>query len=192
MSPITHFLVSWVVADRVLLDDRDKMLVAAAGVLPDLDSLGVVVDLGSPLLGGPETELFATYHHFLTHGIAAAVVIPLLLTPWAQEKLKVFLWGFVVFHLHVICDLIGARGPEPEDLWPIYYLGPFTKNSGVLIYQDQWPLNAWPNVLLTVLLLGWVFYSMWRRDKSPLLPWAPRIHAEVVAVLRNRFGSRDS
>ena len=70
MSPITHFLASWVVADTVLEEDRDKMLVACAGILPDLDSLGVVCDFASPALGGPETNLYADFHHFLFHGLA--------------------------------------------------------------------------------------------------------------------------
>jgi hypothetical protein len=36
--------------------------------------------------------------------------------------------SLVTFHLHLLCDLAGFRGPSPEDLWPIFYFGPFDKD----------------------------------------------------------------
>jgi hypothetical protein len=37
MSPITHFLTSWVVANSAHLNRKDRILVTLAGILPDLD-----------------------------------------------------------------------------------------------------------------------------------------------------------
>ncbi len=189
MSPITHTLLSWFVGDRALDDDRDKLLVAAAGLLPDLDSAGVVVDLASPQLGGPETELFATYHHFLTHGLLAALAIPALLCLWAKDRARVFFFGVLVFHLHVVCDIVGSRGIEREDIWPLYYLGPFTREYGEFAVSWQWALNGWPNIVLTMLLLVYVFYRLWQGAASPFLPWAPKLHETLSRTLQARFGA---
>ena len=42
MSPITHFLAGWTIANTVKFDKRDRMLVTLAGVVPDVDGMGVV------------------------------------------------------------------------------------------------------------------------------------------------------
>ena len=191
MSPITHFLASWVVADTVLEDDRDKMLVAVAGILPDLDSLGVVVDFASPALGGPETHLYADLHHFLFHGLAGITVLSALLAVKAIKKQKVFLWAFIVAHFHCLCDFVGSKGPYDaiEDLWPIYYLGPFSRTHGHLLWEGQWKLNGWQNISFTVALLCWVFYAAWKYDRSPFRPLSKKVHHAFVETLRARFGN---
>lgn len=193
MSPITHFLASWVVADAVLEEDRDKMLVAFAGILPDLDSLGVVCDFASPALGGPETNLYADFHHFLFHGLAGIVVLSGLLAWKAFDKNKVFWWSMLVAHFHCLCDFVGSRGPTDtiDDLWPIYYLGPFSREYGHLLWEGQWKLNGWQNVSFTVTLLVWVFYAAWKYDRSPFRPILPKVHRGFVDTLRQRFGEPD-
>ncbi len=190
MSPITHFLASWVVADTFLEKDRDKMLVAFAGILPDLDSLGIVCDVLSPAMGGPETDLYAAYHHFLFHGFAGIFVLSALLAWRGFEKRKVFFWSFLVAHFHCLCDYVGSRGPTDtlDDLWPIFYWGPFSRDYGNLLWEGQWKLNGWQNVSFTIALLFWVFYAAWKYDRSPFRPVLPRVHTAFVKTLRNRFG----
>ena len=190
MSPITHFLASWVVADAVCEEDRDKMLVACAGILPDLDSLGIVCDFASPALGGPETTFYADLHHFLFHGLAGILVLSALLSWKAIHKKKVFIWAFVMAHFHCLCDFVGSRGPTDtiEDLWPIFYFGPFSRKYGNLLWEGQWKLNGWQNVSFTVALLIWVFYAAWKYDRSPFRPILPRVHEGFVGALRQRFG----
>ena len=191
MSPITHFIASWVVADTVLEDNRDKMLVAMAGILPDLDSLGVVCDVLSPVLGGPETDLYAGLHHFLFHGLPGITVLAALLAWKAIKKKRVFIWAFLVAHLHIICDFVGSRGPTDtiDDLWPIYYFGPFSSDLGNFLWEGQWKLNGWQNVSFTVGLLIWIFYAAWKYDRSPFKPISSKIHEGFVGALRGRFGT---
>lgn len=45
MSPITHLLVGWTLAEATTTDPRARRHIALAGAAPDLDGLGVVVDL---------------------------------------------------------------------------------------------------------------------------------------------------
>ncbi len=189
MSPITHGLLSWAIGERFLPAPRDVALVGLAGLAPDLDSLGVVLDLANGWLGRPATDYYATLHHFLFHGIAGAVVICGGLSLLAQQRARVLALAFLTFHLHLLCDVVGSRGPDPgEGVWPLYYLGPFSSSQGVLVWQNQWALNGWQNVSLTVALLAWTFYLAWRHDRSPLLPWASAAHRALVAALRGRFG----
>jgi hypothetical protein len=45
MSPVTHFLTGWVVANSAPLNWRERAVVTFAAVIPDLDGLGIVPDL---------------------------------------------------------------------------------------------------------------------------------------------------
>lgn len=62
MSPVTHFLASWVVASFPRLSRRDVGLVTSAGVAPDLDGLGAIPEV---LTRNSEHALdwFTRYHH---------------------------------------------------------------------------------------------------------------------------------
>src|SRR5262245_23284243 len=122
MNPITHFLASWTTADLARLDSRDRALVSVCGVAPDLDGLGVVVDYANRMLGRPESWYFGQYHHALLHGLPAAIVIPGIVAILARDRLRTFMVGVLVVHLHFLCDLVGARGPGVDDIWPIPYL----------------------------------------------------------------------
>ena len=45
MSPITHFLMGWAVANSApSLDKRERAMVTWAGLVPDVDGLGIVAD----------------------------------------------------------------------------------------------------------------------------------------------------
>src|SRR5260221_14762158 len=78
MSPVTHFFTGWLLATvsqngTAGLSRREKTLVVAAAVAPDLDGLGAIPELltrhsAHPLLW------FTQYHHSL-HTLAFALVV---------------------------------------------------------------------------------------------------------------------
>ena len=74
MSPITHLCASWIIGVKTTDNTRDCRLVALAGVAPDLDGLGLVVDLTARAFGH-ETFLWERFHHFLLHGLFGAALI---------------------------------------------------------------------------------------------------------------------
>jgi inner membrane protein len=154
VNPETHLLASWIIGAKTTDNPRDCALVALAGILPDADGLGLILDLTSHLFGGGKTFLYQHYHHYLLHGFLGGILISSLLTCFARRKLRVAPLAMAVFHLHVVCDLVGSRGPDPVDLWPIFYLGPFTKDP-MWIWKGQLPLDCWPNRILTVFLFAW-------------------------------------
>jgi hypothetical protein len=115
------------------------------------------VDVASRALGWKQTFLFQDYHHYLLHGAFGAVLTMALLACFAQQKTKIVLLSLVAFHLHLLCDLVGSRGAAPDDLWPIFYFGPFSKSS-VWLWKGQWALDAWPNRLVFLGVFGWALW----------------------------------
>ena len=68
MSPITHLLAGWTAANVVRLDRRDRILIALAGVIPDADGLGILVDLVRRSSVHPY-EFYQRFHHVLCHNL---------------------------------------------------------------------------------------------------------------------------
>jgi inner membrane protein len=235
MSPVTHFFAGWLLASvsptgrPTTLTRREKALVVAAAVAPDVDGLGIIPELltrntSHPLLW------FSQYHHSL-HTLAFALVCtlaafliagplagftfgrviqfrrrsrllsdfslgpairrpqplarrsPTHLTPshpWLTALLV-----FISFHLHLLCDLIGARGPD-GDQWPIPYLKPFS-NALQLTWYGQWALNGWQNFAITGILLLATFWLAWKHATSPLELFSQSANQALTHTLRNRF-----
>ncbi|HEV7674555.1 MAG TPA: metal-dependent hydrolase [Candidatus Angelobacter sp.] len=209
MSPITHFFAGWLLASvsptgrPSALTRREKALVVAAAVAPDLDGIGIVPELltrntSHPLLW------FSQYHHTL-HTLAFAIVFTfaafLLAGPLASFSLRpsisdrstpgrhspshpwlTALLVFLSFHLHLLCDLIGARGPD-GDQWPIPYLKPFS-NAVQLTWHGQWALNAWQNFVITGVLLLATFWIARKYGSSPLELVSERWNGKFVQTVR--------
>lgn len=212
MSPITHFFAGWLLASvsptgrPATLTRREKALVVAAAVAPDLDGIGIVPELltrntSHPLLW------FSQYHHTL-HNLAFALVCtlaafliagplanatlgpskqdrPLPAHPGPSHPALTALLVFLSFHLHLLCDLIGARGPD-GDQWPIPYLKPFS-NSIQLTWHGQWALNGWQNFLITGLFLLATFWLAWKYASSPLELVSQPANRSLTETLRQRF-----
>ncbi|HET9280934.1 MAG TPA: metal-dependent hydrolase [Candidatus Angelobacter sp.] len=218
MSPVTHFFAGWVLAcaSPVPLRRREKALVVAAAVAPDLDGLGIIPELltrhsSHPLLW------FSEYHHSL-HILAFALICTitafLVAGPLDRKKMSnefdlassasglemrslpqhlalprhpwiTALLVFVSFHLHLLCDLVGARGPDGYQ-WPIPYLEPFS-NAAQLAWHGQWALNGWQNFVITGLLLAATMWIAWRFETSPLELVSESANRAFTRTLRQRF-----
>lgn len=124
MSPATHFLVGWMVANSTRLDRRERAAVAIAGVIPDLDGLGVVAEILTRNTSRPLTW-FSDYHHTL-HNLPFALLVSVVAFLLARRRWKTAALAFLAFHLHLLGDLVGARGPDGYQ-WPIPYLLPFSR-----------------------------------------------------------------
>ena len=183
MSPETHLLASWIIAAKTTDNPRDCRLVTLAGILPDADGLGLMVDLACGWLGWKQTCLYEHYHHYLLHGAAGAILIAALLACFARRRLRVALLTLLVIHLHLLCDFVGSRGPAPEDLWPIFYLGPFDKDP-MWVWKGQWRLDSWMNRYLTVALFLWALWLPVRLGHSVVGVFSRRADQVFVGVLR--------
>ena len=185
MSPATHFLTGWLLANTTSLERRDRALVASAAVVPDIDGLGFIPELLTRNSAHP-ILWFSQYHHAL-HTLLFALVVTIAAFFLARQQWKTALLVFLSFHFHLFCDLVGARGPDGYQ-WPIPYLFPFS-NSLQLTWHGQWALNAWPNILITVILIFITLWLAWRVGRSPLEFVSVKADAAMVNTLRGRFSS---
>ena len=92
--------------------------------------------------------------------------------------------ALALFHLHLICDFIGSRGPASEDLWPIFYLGPFDKDP-MWIWKGQWRLDGWQNKTVFVAAFAAAWWLAVRKGHSVVGVFNRRADRAVVVVLRD-------
>lgn len=173
MQVPVHLALSWL-AGSPLAGRRDRVLVAWAGVVPDLDALS--------LLGG--AEAFGRYHHILTHGLPAALLTAALCCAAARARWKVLLLSFLTFHLHLACDLVGS-GVQHQP-WSISYLWPFSNAEYSVNFG--WDLASIQNGVIwiaAVVLTAWIGVRWGRTFCEAFLPL--RADAAIVAALRKRF-----
>lgn len=183
MSPITHFLVGWACFEPSLKNPRDKALVCLAGIAPDLDGLGIIIDFITRLMGLPETNFYQSWHRLYGHGIAAAIFLTLLASAIGINKIRVAITTFLNVHLHFLCDLIGSRGSTTEDLRGLYYLGPFNTNYEI-IWQQQWQLVSWQNTTITAIAMLITLERATRTNLSPIGLISPKADKVFIEVLR--------
>jgi hypothetical protein len=177
MSPITHL---------AQLNRRDRILVTLAGIVPDLDGLGIVAEIATENTSN-FLPWWSQYHHVLCHNLGFGLMITVTVFLASVRRWISALLALLVFHLHLIGDLVGAKGPDGYQ-WPIPYLLPFS-NRWQWVWDGQWTLNAWPNITLTALLLVLTFYLAWKRGYSPLEMISKKADAVVVDTLRRKFGT---
>jgi hypothetical protein len=183
MNPVTHLLLSWTIAEPILEARRDRALVSLAGLAPDLDGAGILVDLARGV--HPSEGFYAAFHHVLAHNLTAGVVVALAAFALARRRAACAALALVAFHLHLLGDLVGSAGPGGF-VWTLSYLYPFSERA--LAWDGQWELNAWPNLVITALLLVAAGAAAVRRGRSPLELVSLRADAALVAALRRRFG----
>lgn len=184
LSPITHFLAGWAVANTAKLNRRDRLLVTLAGVLPDVDGLGVLADL----IGKDPADPFPFYqkfHHVFGHNIFFALLLAAGAALAGTRKVLVPLLVLGSVHLHFLGDIIGSRGPG-DDFWPVPYLWPFAPLD--LFWSRQWPLNGWQNFAITGTLMAFTLSWAWKRGRSPVEMLSENADRGFVAALRSRFG----
>ena len=185
MSPITHFLLSWSVASTLPNSTRrDRAIITFAGIAPDLDGFGIAAEILTS--NSPHPLLWWTdYHHILGHNIAAAAMVTGLAVALSRFHIGNAVRACFTFHLHLFCDVVGARGPDGYQ-WPVPYLLPFS-NSVQWSWNGQWALNAWQNIAITITAITITLILACRRGYSPIEFISSKADQIFVATLRNRF-----
>ncbi len=166
------------------LTHRERAFVTLASVVPDIDGLGIIAERLTPNSSHP-LNWWSDYHHVLGHNLGFALIFSALAGVFARQRIKTALLVFFSFHLHLLGDLVGARGPD-GDQWPIPYLLPFS-NQSHLTWSGQWALNAWPNFVITAVFIVTAVVLAWRRGFSPLEMFSRKADSIFVGALRGRF-----
>ncbi|MGR6873655.1 hypothetical protein ACU6U9_15395 [Pseudomonas sp. HK3] len=156
--------MSWLSSNLINGGVRERRIMTVSGIAPDIDGFGLLID---PVLKvfGYSSNLWGEFHHALHNlGFCLLVTIAAYLSA-SVNKLKVAYMVFIIFNLHIFCDLIGSRGPDGYQS-PIAYFEPFS-GAVELGWQYQWELNAWPNITVGLTLYLIVFLYAKRSRKSP-------------------------
>ncbi len=185
MSPLTHFIGSWLVASVTVNNARDRRLVTLAGIIPDADGVGMVVDVVKSLVTRQELtfQYYQRFHHLWLHGWPGALLVALLLGSFGRQRLRVGLWCLVVFHLHLLCDLAGSRGPSSADLWPICYGEPLFRHP-IWFWKGQWKLDGWQNQSISVVLFALMLWVAAKRGYSCVEVFSSRLDTVFVGTLQ--------
>ena len=169
----THLMLSWVVGHR-LTTRRDRALIVWAGLAPDLDGLSLIAG----------ADAYGRWHHVLTHGLFAGVLVGTLLAWSGKDRVKVWWLSLCAFHLHLACDLLGSGVG-----WPIQYLWPFSETLYATPYG--WELDSWQNwavALIAIVICGHIAVRHGYSFAETFLPRAA--DCAIVTALRQRFASR--
>ncbi len=165
---------------------RDRKLVTLAGVLPDADGLGAAADVVGSFISGKECTFYyyQTYHHLLLHGWPAAVAVSALLTIFGKQKWRVLFLCLLTYHLHLLCDLIGSRGPDAGDLWPICYSEPLFRHP-IWFWKHQWKLDGWQNQTIFIILFATAIRLAVKKGHSFVEVISSHLDSIFVGVLQN-------
>lgn len=181
ISPVTHFMLSWLSSNSINIGLRERSLITFAGISPDIDGLGLLIDLATTHSTNP-TNYWGEYHHGL-HTLSFSLIVgvtALLLS--SKHKIKVCALALAMFHVHLLCDIIGARGPDGYQ-WPIPYLMPFSEWPE-LVWAGQWELNAWPNIVFTALLAASIFLIARYKHRTPFEVVSSKMNIACLNILR--------
>lgn len=144
---------------------------------PDLDGLS--------LLAGQEA--YARWHHVISHGLPAALVLCGMLAWRADSRRGTFLLALAAFHLHLLCDLAGSGDFALGGTgWPLLYLWPFTRAE--LSWSGQWDLVSWQNTLIGVSATAACLLAALRWSRTPVELFSQGADAAVVKAVQRRFG----
>ena len=184
MNPITHALTGWVLGQSATRHRRDAWLVTAGTLVPDLDGLGILAEWATAGSSAP-LHWYTEYHHTLGHNLFAGLAAMTVAAVAARDRLRTSVLTLIGFHLHLLQDIVGSGGPDGER-WTTPYLWPW-RPGFVIDWPGQWPIEAWPNLLLTLMLLLATLWLARNRGYSPLSLFSERADNALLQTLRQRF-----
>lgn len=81
MTSGAHFLISWLSTVEILKERRERTIVTFAGISPDIDALGGIID---SITGN--SNYYQQFHHYFGHCGLFAVFITVLVYFLAKEQ----------------------------------------------------------------------------------------------------------
>lgn len=185
-------MTGWILATGTIrggqpADRKDRAIIVLASVAPDLDGLGIIPEITTRYSAHP-LDWFSRYHHMFFHNLGFALAVTALVFIVSRRragKWRLAALAFLAVHLHLLEDLVGSRGPDGYQ-WPIPYLLPFSDRVQ-LTWDGQWALNAWPNVVITLVLLLLTLYLAAKQRRSPLETFSRPADQVLVTALRRRI-----
>lgn len=168
MQIYTHILAGWCIGNYTARTPRERLLCMIASVLPDLDGIGIFVDV----------KYYWAYHHVLGHNIFAGLLFTGILLAFSEWRLWNAVLYYFMFSLHLVLDYLGSGpGWGIHLLWPVsgYYL----ENPNV------WNLSSWQNMLVCFVLFVWTVVIAFTKKQTPLETVSNSLNTKCVSWIEN-------
>ena len=152
MSPISHLLIAWIVANVFSLDLKERRFCLIMGVIADIDGVFILFS----------QDLFIQYHHTLGHWLVFGIPLALIFTLLSENKKRSFGAYSLAFSLHLIADIVGSD-------WSVHPFMPLL-NTGFSAYPTlsvemiYFVIN--PAVFLVVVLIS--LFILFKHRRTPL------------------------
>jgi len=175
-----HLFLSYALPWRIRLEKRDRVLIALAGVAPDIDGL---------LLVGGE-RLFIEYHHDYTHHLLGAVLVAGAAYALGRRRGTAAALAAAAWLGHLLLDLVGAAdrvSPEHPAAYPLPLLWPFSDRP-FEPFAFGWTLASWQNAVVMAGAVALMARLAVVEGRTVVEVFSARADAIVVAVLRRRLG----
>lgn len=172
MSPITHGMIGWLIS-QPLEKRRDRILITAASLLPDLDGIGAVIDI----------DYYSRYHHIFGHNVFFGLVLSLIAWKYGRDKIKTSIFVFVSFNSHILGDLLGSGAA-----WGIPYYWPLHKTIYDFSYPFQWELDSWQNLATTAICIVFIVILGLYKKRTILEIVSLEADDKVVKIFNKWFG----
>lgn len=170
MSPITHALTGWVLAQP--LEDRKQRLAAtAAAVVSDLDGLSLLFGV----------DAYQKWHHTFGHNLIFGLVLATLTWLLFRSR-KAATLTVLAYHSHLVCDLLGSGAD-----WGIPYFWPFSSRATMFAPPFQWELNSWQNLVWTLGCIGLTVLFALKKKRTFIEFVSKNADAKVVKAIEARF-----
>jgi membrane-associated phospholipid phosphatase len=172
---LTHIGLSWIIANLTAGSRKDRVLIVLAGLLPDLDGVGILWS----------EPVYLAAHRAAGHSLLFAVLLVILIWRTSDAAVRTTVLGLISFHVHLVLDVVGTGGLPIRYLWPM--------SNAEWTWSGRWTLASWPNVAvmaLTALGVLWVarrsgrslFATFWVPWRRPVLDRALPILGGVLLV----------
>lgn len=134
---LTHIGLSWIIASATPRASRDRWLIVGAGVVPDLDGIGILWS----------EQAYTAAHRAAGHGLPFIALWTLVVARYAKRPLSTAGLAVLSFHVHLLLDAVGTGGLPIRYFWPLSDAG--------WTYAGRWTLASWQNAMvMTLTLLG--------------------------------------
>jgi membrane-bound metal-dependent hydrolase YbcI (DUF457 family) len=174
MTPITHGLIGWITATP-LSERKDRYLVTLAGIAPDIDGIGALIDI----------EYYSRYHHIIAHNLIFGIILALFSMLISANKKLTSLLVFVSFNLHILGDLLGSGAG-----WGVSYLWPLNNQSFEFIPPYQWELDSWQNFIATALCIIIIITISLKKKITIVELFNKKVDQKIVTVFNQWFGKK--
>jgi hypothetical protein len=152
MSPLTHLLIAWIVANIFSLNLKERRFCMIMGVIADIDGVFTLFS----------QDLFIKYHHTLGHWLVFGIPLALIFTVLSENKKSSFGAYSLAFSLHLIADIVGS-GWQVHPFMPLVNTG-FSAYPTLSVEMIYSVIN--PAVFIGVVLIS--LYILFKQRRTPL------------------------